>query len=208
MQDFRAEIGQLGCFLKVELAHRRGVFHDARVVVVHAVDIRPYLDFLGSYRRADEAGGIVGAAALQVVDFALAVARDEALREIDFVARLLFENVFKMLFDVVQVGFAVFIDHHVVERGNERGFDALFLQVSDDHVGAHQFALREDFFFKLGRIVAAHHREQVVERAEQELHCALRKLGLGVEVAHVLFVDVAQAVDANVCRLAVVLFKI
>ena len=37
----------------------------------------------------------------------------------------------EMLFYVVQVGFAVFIDHHVVERGNERGFDALFLLLSD-----------------------------------------------------------------------------
>ena len=45
VQNLGTEVGQLGSFFKMQLAHRRRFVDNARVVVVHTVDIGPDLDF-------------------------------------------------------------------------------------------------------------------------------------------------------------------
>ena len=59
VQNLCTEISQFGRFFKVELTHGLGVLYHARVVVVHAVDVCPYLDFLCLDGRTDEAGCVV-----------------------------------------------------------------------------------------------------------------------------------------------------
>ena len=43
MQDLCAEVSQLRRFLKTQLLHRDRFVHNPRIVIVHAVNIRPYL---------------------------------------------------------------------------------------------------------------------------------------------------------------------
>ena len=43
MQDFGSEISQFRRFFEMKLTHGLRFVYDARVVVVHAVDVRPYL---------------------------------------------------------------------------------------------------------------------------------------------------------------------
>ena len=45
VQNFCTEVSQLGCFFKMQLANRGSLVDNARVVVVHSVNICPYLDF-------------------------------------------------------------------------------------------------------------------------------------------------------------------
>ena len=59
MQDLCAEIGEFGRFFKVELTNGLGVLYHARVVVVHAVDVCPYLDFLCLDGCTDKTGCVV-----------------------------------------------------------------------------------------------------------------------------------------------------
>ena len=46
MQNLSTEVGQLGSFLEVQLVNGLGLVNDTRVVVVHAVNICPYLNLL------------------------------------------------------------------------------------------------------------------------------------------------------------------
>ena len=45
MKDLCTKIRQLGSFFEVQLTHRCRLVYDARIIVMHTVDIRPYLNF-------------------------------------------------------------------------------------------------------------------------------------------------------------------
>ena len=47
VKDLRAEVCEFCCLVKRELADWLRVLDEARVVVVHAVDVCPYLDLVG-----------------------------------------------------------------------------------------------------------------------------------------------------------------
>src|SRR5690606_10826495 len=59
VEDFSAEIGKLSSFIKAETCDGFGALHDPWVVVVHTINIRPYLYFVGTDGRPDERCGIV-----------------------------------------------------------------------------------------------------------------------------------------------------
>ena len=59
VQNLGTEVGQLGCLLEMKLADRLGVFHNAWVVVVHAVYVGPDVNLLGLDGSTDEACCIV-----------------------------------------------------------------------------------------------------------------------------------------------------
>lgn len=79
VQDLGPEVSQFGSFFEMQVADRRCLFNDARIVVVHTVDVCPYLDFFRTDSRTDQRGAVVAAATLQVVDLAVSIAADVAL---------------------------------------------------------------------------------------------------------------------------------
>ena len=145
MEYLGTEVGQLGCLLEVQLAHGLGVVHDAGVVVVHAVDVGPYLDFLGLQGGAQEAGGVVGPSAQQVVNLAVGVAADEALCDIERVVGIVLEYRGYARLDVVEVRFGILVRAHDVERIEQDGFHVHLQQQVGHHVGADDFALCQDY---------------------------------------------------------------
>lgn len=208
MEDFGTEVGELGGFFEVELAQGGGVFDEARVVVVHAVDVGPYLYLLAAEHGADEAGGVVGTATLQVVDGTCVVAADEALRDIEVVAGVRAEGFLQVFADVVEVGLAFDVGAHEVECGDEAYLDALFAQVVGHHVGTHDFALCEDHLLIAVHEVAVGKGVQVHELVLEEVACALCHLFGGVEFANVAQILGAQGVDDVVGCLGVALAQI
>lgn len=54
MQNLRTKVGQLGSFFEVQVTYRRSLVYDARVIIVHTVNICPYLDFGGVYSGTDQ----------------------------------------------------------------------------------------------------------------------------------------------------------
>lgn len=90
MQNLCAEVSKLGSFFEVELTYSLGLLNHARVVVVHTVDIGPYLNLLGRQSRSDERSREVATAAQQVVYLAVSVAADESLCDIYLIALVLF----------------------------------------------------------------------------------------------------------------------
>ena len=208
VQDFCAEVRELGRLVEVELAHRFGVLDKPRVVVVHSVDVRPYLDFGRLQRCADEAGRIVGPAALQVGDFALGVAADEALRDIDVVAGIGLELFLQLVADVAGVGLVVGVEAHIVQRGDERRLDALLLHVERHHIGAHDFPLGQHDFLLGVTECPVRKRAQHGEDVAQHLGSFLG-ISLGVvELADVLAVLGAQLVDDAVGCFGIILTEI
>lgn len=101
------EIGQFGSFLKAELAHGTGSFHKAGIIVVHPVDVCPYLYFVGMQAGTDDAGRVVGTAALEVGHMPFGIEADEALRDVYVVVACLLHGLFQVLFDSGEMGLAV-----------------------------------------------------------------------------------------------------
>ena len=127
MQDFGSEISQFRRFFEMKLTYGLRFVYDARVVVVHAVDVRPYLDFLTLYRRSDEAGGIVRTAALQVVHLAVCVTADEALCDVNLVSGVGRQQFVDLLFDVIEIRFGIFVRTHKVECRQQDSLYTTFL---------------------------------------------------------------------------------
>ena len=129
MQDFRTEVCEFGSFFEVEFFDRGCVFDESWVVVVHTVDVGPNLDFFGGNSGTDKRGGVVAAAALEVVDFAVSVTADVTLSDVKVGFGVLVEQVVKSLTDVVVVGLAVFVGFHIFESRDQFRLDAFFVEV-------------------------------------------------------------------------------
>lgn len=74
----------------------------ARVIVMHSVDVGPYLYFLSVYSGTYERCCVVAAAPLQIVYLAVGVAADEALSDVNLLSFVLPEYVVELLFDVLR----------------------------------------------------------------------------------------------------------
>ena len=137
MQNFRAEVSQLGCLFEMQLAYGRSLVHDTRVVVVHPVNVRPDLDFLGLDSGADEGSRVVASAALEVVDFSVGVAADISLGDVQVCLRMLVEQLLEFLADIQRVRLSVFVRPHEIQRREENGIDAAFVEIEVHHPRGH-----------------------------------------------------------------------
>ena len=68
---------------EVQMTHRRSFVHNTGIIVVHAVDIRPNLNFRSVDGSTDQRSRIVASATLQVINLAISIAADETLRDVD-----------------------------------------------------------------------------------------------------------------------------
>ena len=115
MQDLGTKVGQLGCLLEVQLMHGFGMVYDTRVVVVHTIDIGPYLNLLSTDGSTHERGCVVGTTTLQVVDLTIGIATDEALGDIHLCAFVLLEDGIQLLLDIYGVWLGVFVGTHEIK---------------------------------------------------------------------------------------------
>ena len=93
----------------------RGPVNNARVIVVHAIDVGPDLYFGGTDSGPDERGSVVAAAALQVVDFTVGIATDITLGDEELFVGILIEEVEEVLLDKEGVRLGILIGAHEVE---------------------------------------------------------------------------------------------
>lgn len=114
-----AEISKFGSLVEGEFGHGFGVVNESGVIVVHAIDVCPYLDLVSKERSTNERGGIVRATTLEVVDLAEGVAADVALGDIDVEALVLLHEGVEVLTDIGSIGLVVLIDAHIVEGGEQ-----------------------------------------------------------------------------------------
>ena len=82
MQYLRSEIGEFGRFIEIHPPDGECPLHVPRVVVVHAVDIGPYLYLAGTERRSYQGGTVIAAAATEVIEPTVRPGTDETLRNI------------------------------------------------------------------------------------------------------------------------------
>ena len=208
VQDLGTEVGELGSLLEVELTHGLRTLDNTRVIVVHTIDVRPDLDFLCTEGSADEAGGVVGAAALQVVNLAVGVAADEALRDIDVVVGVGFQLRLCALADIGEVGLSILVGANHVEGREQDGVGTLLQQVVGDHVRGDDLALcQDDLLLERGEEGLCH-RAQVVELLLQELRSLLAPLVGGVELLDMVGVFPFELVDDIVRTLGILLIEV
>ena len=155
VKNLRTEVSQFRGFIKVELTHGLCAFNDTGVVVVHAVDVGPNLNFFSAEHRTNQACCIVRTTTLEVVHLTFKVAADEALCDVEVVVCVFGEDGLEVFLDVLHVGFAVLVGLHVVKSGEQLHLHANFLEVVGHHVGRHHFALCEDGLFGcVGKVCA------------------------------------------------------
>ena len=205
MQNFGSEVCKLGSLFEVELSYGFGLVHHTWVVVVHAVDICPYLYFLRAGCRSDKRSRIVASSALQVVHLAIGVAADKALRDIHLALRCFRKHGVQFFFDILCVRLPVLVCTHKVE-GREQGcLYSAFLEIVDHHVGTHYLALCHDAFLFEAREQILCERAQIIEFPVQELCRSLFHLIGRIQFLHMLHVFLLQAVDYLVCPFRVFL---
>ena len=89
MEYLCAKISQLCCFLKIQLAYGIGLVYHSRIVVVHAVDVGPYLYLFNLKSCTYKRGGIVRTSTLQIIHLAICVPADKTLGDIYLIALIL-----------------------------------------------------------------------------------------------------------------------
>ena len=111
VQDFRAEVGELGGFVEADDFDAAGVGADAGVGGENAVHVGPDLDAVGVEARAEDGGGEIGAAAADGGGDAGAVGADEAAHDRHFAF------VQQRLHSFLQAGVGFFILRHGLHVG-------------------------------------------------------------------------------------------
>ena len=81
VQNLCPEISQFGGFLEVQATHWCCGINEARIIIVHPIDIRPDLDLVNFEGSTDEGGRVVTPPTLQVVNIPEGIATDIALRD-------------------------------------------------------------------------------------------------------------------------------
>ena len=115
MKYLGTEVGQFGGFLEVQLMNWCCFVDNARIVVVHTVNVCPNLNFVGTDGSTDERGGIVGTATQQVVDLSVGVSTDESLSYIYLLSLVLLHDGCQFFLDVHEVGLGILVSTHEVE---------------------------------------------------------------------------------------------
>ena len=144
VQDLRAEIRQLGGFVKVKMAHGRCILHHTGVVVVHSVDVCPDLDFFRPGDGADDAGRIVRPSPPEVVHLSAGVQADIALGDVQIRLFFLLQNLIQGNLDALHIGLRQGVGTHKGKGRKELGVYAFLLEESGHHTGGHQLSLGED----------------------------------------------------------------
>ena len=190
------------------MGHRLRPFDKSGVVVVHTIDVGPNLNLRRIDGRTDERCRVVRTATLQVVHFAIGVAADEALCDIDVATLVLLQLHAQFLADVLEVRLAVLVGTHKVERGKETGVVALFDEIVRHHCRRDDFTLSDDDFLLEHREDALRERAQVVELLLDEVECLTLHVVRRVEFVHVATVFGLQGVDGLVGPFRILLVEI
>ena len=114
----------------------------------------------------------------------------------------------EFLLDVRWIWFCIFVCAHEVESREQCGFDALFLHVVCNHVGAHHLALCHDVLFLEAGEELFGERAQILEFLEQEGTCGLFPLFGRVEFLDVLHVFLFEFVDYLVSAFGILFVEI
>ena len=144
MEDFGAKIGQFRSFIERELLDRFSVFDVAGIIVVHAVDVGPYLDFIALNSRADQRSGCVAAASFQIVDFSKSIAADIPLCNKKPAAGVFGKLCFQVGFNIFRIWFTLFIEAHKIKRRQQNGLDLAFLQIELQETAGDQLSLGQN----------------------------------------------------------------
>ena len=168
----------------MQVPHGLRILDDAGVVVVHAVDVGPNLDFLRLQGRAHEGGRIVGAAALEVVHLVVGVPANESLGKEELRLGIRLDEFRQALPDEIAVRFALDVGPHEIQRREENRVDSLLLHVPVHQVRGDEFALGQDHLL-------LHRAEQLLgERAQEgeDLMDEIPRLG-GILLGGIEFLD-------------------
>ena len=134
MENLRPEVSKLSGLFEVQLVDRLCMLHHTWVIIVHTVDVCPYLYLISVYGSSDKRCCIVRASALQIVHLAIGVAAYESLCDIYLVALLALQYVIDVELYVHHVRLLVLVCAHEVESWYEDGLYPLLLEVGHNHV--------------------------------------------------------------------------
>ena len=192
----------------MQVADRRCFFNDTRIVVVHTVDVCPYLNFFRTDSRADQRGAVVAASTLQVVDLSVSVSADIALCDEEVCILMFVQQLNELFFNVHGIRLGVLVRTHVIQCRNQNRVDAAFVQVEVHHAGGDQFALSQDnlFFEQCEKVFRK--RADMVEMMFYQFFGFLLIFVGAVELFNMAVIFLSQFIDDLVCSVRVFLVQV
>ena len=192
----------------MQVTHGRSLIHDARVVVVHAVNVCPNL-YLGSIDgSANQRSGVVASTPLQVINLTVCVAADEALRDVDVSIRMQLQLDLQLLLDIYRVRFGILVCPHEFQSWQQHGVHPALLQVEVHHAGGNQFALGKDDLFLEKRKQVLGIGTDIIEVGTNQFQSLLLILRRGIQLVDMATVFTLQAIDDFVGSFRILLVQI
>ena len=139
----------------------------AGCVVVHAVDVGPYLYLGGVDGGSHQRGAVVAAAPAEVVDLAAGVGADESLRHV--IGIRIDGHGGQRTTDAFRIDFLFAVGHHEIGRVEADGLHAAFVEVERENRRGEQFALCDDDPFRAVFLEGGRFASDRVERRTHAL---------------------------------------
>ena len=130
----------------MQLANRSCLVNNARVVVVHTVDVCPYLDFRSIHGSTDQRSGVIAATTLQVIDLTVSIAADKTLCDVNLHIRIKFQLCLQFLLNIYGVRLRVLVSTHEFQSREQHGLHTTFLQVEVHHSRRNKLSLCQNHF--------------------------------------------------------------
>ena len=190
------------------MTYRSSLINDTRVIIVHTVDIGPYLDFGSIDSCTDQRSGIVASTTLQIVYFSVSVAANVSLCDVNLSTGMQFQLHLKFLLNIYRIGLRILIGTHIFQSRKQNGLHTTLLQVIVHHGSRDQFSLCQNHFLLKQREKVFGIRTDVVKMRFNQFLTFLFILGSGIQLIHMLFIFSLQLVNDFVGTLRIFLVQI
>ncbi len=192
----------------MQVTDRRCFIYDARIVVVHTVDICPDLDFINIEGCTDQRSAIVATATLQVINFTVSITANVTLSDIQLGILMFIQQFNQTFFDIYRVRFCILVRPHIFQCRKQDRLHTCFIQIQVHHAGRDQFALcQHDLFFEQG--------EQVFSKSADIIEMRFYKFFgfLLIFVGTVQFFDMSviflcKLIDDFICTIRIFLVQV
>lgn len=148
---------------------------------MHTVNVGPNLYFVSMKYGTYQACSVIRTTTLQVVYFAIDIAADKSLCDVEVVARILSSMWLRFSFYKRHIRLAISISAHIVKCRYQHYFNATFFQIVSHHIGAHQFALCQNLLFESCTIRFGCKVVQMHENVVEQVVCMFNIFLLAVQ---------------------------
>ena len=188
--------------------HSFRLIDDARVIIVHSVNIGPDDYFISHESSTDKRSGVIRTSTLEIVHLSVGITTDETLGNIDLITFIGTHYLREMLLDIMCVRLSILVSTHEVEGINKQSLYANLLEIIDHHIGADYLALSNDnSLFETCEYIFGE-TTKITELVSKKLASGLLHFLSGIELINVLHIFLFEGVDDLISSVRVFLVEV